>query len=145
MLSVREPRHDRRAFVHLRSGGSKILEYPDDDDKANHNADRRQAGPETEPSLDDAACARAIAVEQESFDEEARAARDQRENDEQWQVETGKAGRDRHDLIRDRREPFEQDDQATVLRIGGAERLDFVAIAVKMNKPGADSVVERRA
>jgi hypothetical protein len=38
-----------------------------------------------------------------------------------------------------------QDDQTSVLRISGAERLHLVAIAVKMNEPGADGVVEHRA
>src|ERR1700741_1083204 len=131
--------------VRSRLSRDHALEYPDDDNKANHHADRRQPRPEAEPFLDDAACARAIAVEQESFSKEARAARDQRENDEQRKIVAGKAGRNRHDLIRDRREPFEQDDQASVLRVSRAKRFDLVAIAVEMNEPGADGVVERGA
>src|SRR4051794_9842987 len=93
------------------------LEYPDDHDKANHHADRGQTGPETQPFLDDAACARAVAVEQESFSKKARAARDQRQDDEQAEIITGKARRDRHELVGDRRQPFKQNDEGAVLRV----------------------------
>jgi hypothetical protein len=51
-------------YHHQNSGHHRFpLKCPDDDDKANHHADRRQARPEAEPFLDDTACARAVAVE----------------------------------------------------------------------------------
>ncbi len=61
------------------------------------------------------------------------------------EIVVGEAGRDRDDLVGDRRQALEQDDPGAVFGIGGAKRLDLVAVAVKLDQPLADRVVEQRA
>ena len=79
----------------------------------------------------------AVAIEQESQQEKARATRHNRQNDEQAEIVTGKARRDRHDLVGDRRQPLDQDDPGAPLRVSRAEGFDLVAVAVEMDQPGA--------
>ena len=87
----------------------------------------------------------AIAMEQEGEQIKPHAARNDRHDDEQSNVKPGKSRSDGHDLIGDRRQPLEQDDPCPVMRIGFAERLHLVAVAVEIDQPLPDAGVERRA
>src|SRR5450759_3296717 len=115
----------------------------------NHDADDDHAGaqqnPQSQPLFDEIARTHAVAVQQERQHEEAAGARNDRKDDEQPKIVAGKAGGDGHDLIGDRGQPLEQDDPGTPLRISGAEGLDLVAIAVELDQPAADRVIEQRA
>ena len=111
-------------------------EYAHHHDKANHKNGQAQ-GPAHSPSrFSMMPRARlAVAVEQEASKIEPHAARDDRQHDEQAEVEAGKPRSDGHDLVGDRGQPLEQDDPGAVMRIGGAERLDLVAVAVEPDQP----------
>src|SRR5579872_142340 len=87
----------------------------------------------------------AITIEQERQQKEAGAARNDRKDDKQPEIVPGKARRDCDNLVGDRREPLEQNDPGAPLRISGAKGLDLVAIAVEMNEPGAERVIQQRA
>ena len=74
--------------------------------------------PESEPLLDDLARLRAVAVEQERHQKEPHAARDKGEHHKEGKTVAGKPRRDGDDLIGDRGDALEQDDQAAPARIG---------------------------
>ena len=105
----------------------------------------RERHPEPKPLLDDGARLGAIAVEQKSQQIEADAAGDERQPDEHPEIIAGEARGDRDDFVGDRRQALEQDDPGPPLRVGGAERLDLVAIAVELDQPVPDGIVEQRA
>src|SRR3989304_7866525 len=81
-------------------------------------------------------------MEKEGGEIEAHAARHKRQDDEQQEVVAGKSGGDGDDLVRDGRDALEQDDPGAPMRIGLAKGLDLVAVAVKLDQPAADRVVE---
>src|SRR4051795_8511427 len=74
----------------------------------------------------------------------APATRDDRAQDEEPDIVAGKAGRDGHELIGDRREALEQDDHGAPFGIGGAEGVDLAAEAIDFDQPMADRVEEQR-
>ena len=102
-----------------------------------HGAQRH---PEPKPLLDDHAGLRAVAVEQKSQQIEADAARDERQPEEHPEIVTGKARGDCYNFIRNRREALEQNDPGAPLRIGAAEGIDLIAIAVQLDQPVPDRV-----
>src|SRR6516225_1867162 len=93
MILIRSwARYCARACSFPESGArARTLEYPHDHDKANHHADCRKSGPKAEPFFDDFAGTRAVAVEQNSFSKKARAAGNQRQNNEQRKIVSRKA------------------------------------------------------
>src|SRR5664279_2026996 len=114
-----------------------------------HDADDDHGGaqqhPQSQTFFDEVPGPLAITVQQGSQQKEAPCPRNDREQDKQPKIIAGKPGSDRYDLVGDRGEALEQDDPGAPLRVSGAKGLDLVTIAIKVNQPGADRVVQQRA
>src|SRR5215831_14462541 len=121
---------------------SKDVGRRNDADDEHHQGDSE---PEGEPLLDDDSSTVAIAVEQERLQIETHAARNDREQHERNDRISGEPGRDGDDLVGNRRHALDQDDPGTPLRIGFAERLDFVAVAIELDQPLADRIIQHGA
>src|ERR1051326_5450647 len=120
------------------------LEQIDRRDNAADQYEHADREPEAEPLLDDLACSQTVPAEQECGEIEPHPARDNRAHDEQEQVEPGKTGDDRHQLVGYRRDALEQDDPRPVAAIGFAKGIDLVAEAVDVNEPVSNRIIEYR-
>src|SRR5262245_4772965 len=127
----------------MRSGGtSEQIEGGNDAGDQHHRSHRC---PEAQPFFDDRARLRAVAAEQERLDIKSHAARDDRQQHEQEQIVAGEARCNGHDLVGDRGEPLEQDDPAAPLHVSRTKRVDLVAVAVELDQPEPDRIVEHGA
>src|SRR4029079_17419451 len=105
--------------------------------------DRREeaCGDEGQTLLDEPADRLAVDAQQLRLEEEASAARDERQNHEHEKVVAGEARSDGHDLERDGRKALDQDHPRAPFGIGLAEGLDALPIAVERDQPLAQRVV----
>src|SRR5437764_1075146 len=87
----------------------------------------------------------AVSVEQDRDHEETPAPRNDRQQHKQPDVIVGEARGDGDQLVGDRRQALEQYDPRAVFGIAGTKRLDLVAIAVKLDQPVPERIVQQRA
>src|SRR5579872_571187 len=84
-------------------------------------------------------------IESPREDEEAGAARDDRKQDEDREIIAEQAADDRDEFVGYRREALEQDNQRAPARVSLFQRGDAVAIAIGVDQPLADRVIEQSA
>src|SRR5262249_10183575 len=139
-----QPRTDsaRRVAKLRRVGTSEQIESGNDAGDQHYRGDGR---PELQPFFNDLARLRAVAVEQERFGIKPHAARDDRQQHEQDEIVPSKARGNGHDLIGDRSETFDENDPTAPLGVGSTECVDLVTVAIEVDQPESDGVVEYRA
>src|SRR5207253_6926591 len=107
--------------------------------------DRTGASPSPNPLINEGTWREAIAEGKEGHEIEPHAARDDGKDHEQDEIVARKSRCDGHDLVGDRSEAFDENDQGAITRIGFAECLYLAAIAIKRDRPVADAVIESGA
>src|SRR5262245_41784171 len=83
-----------------------------------------------------------VAVQQKRQYEETGAARDDRKKQKQPEIVAGKARRNGHDLIGNWRKALKKDDPAAPVRIGVAKSLHLVAVAIDLDQPSTNRIIE---
>src|SRR5215510_9023841 len=104
-----------------RSSGTRILEGIFGDQEAAHQDGKKAGGDEREALLDEFADLLPEIAKQLGLEEEAHAARDERQHHEHEEIIAGEPRGDRDDLVRDRRHALDQDDPRAPFGVGCAE------------------------
>src|SRR5690349_23273777 len=87
----------------------------------------------------------AITVEQNRDHEKSAAARDDRQDDKQPDVEVGKARGDGDEFVGSWRQSLQQNDPRAIFGVARAESLDLVAKPIELDQPLSERVVKQRA
>src|ERR1700727_2211986 len=112
----------------------KASDQLDGDDEPTGEQDHERGQPQAQALFDLGADHIAIAIEHNRNDEKTTTPGDDRAQDEEPDIVAGEARGDGDELVGDRRQPLQQDDNAAPLGMGGAKGFDLVAVMIKMNE-----------
>src|ERR1700688_4776958 len=122
-----------------------MLKYVTCDEKSSDDENQKAQQDQFEPLFDEYTHRLPEQVREPGFERKRRTSRDDGQQHKQPEIVAGKSGGDGGELVGDGGHALDQDDGGAPFRVGGAERIQSVAVAVGLNQPMADRIVEKRA